>query len=193
MHSRNLRSGAACGTRRFTTVLLGPGPVWPLTPRPAAIILALVLAGLFASTIARATTSSGLTTTILAKSTFGEMDLNAHTLPADLWQARIQTMALSDLYVVDNKLASGGSTGWHSHPGPSLILVISGTVTNYLGDDPSCTPHVYTAGTGFVDAGGTSVHILRNQGSVQAETIAVQFLPKGAARRIEPDPGNCPF
>ena len=67
-------------------------------------------------------------------------------------------------------------------------------MTNYTSDDPSCTPHVYNAGSGFVDPGGHDEHILRNEGSVVAETIAVQFLPKGATRRIEePDPGNCHF
>jgi quercetin dioxygenase-like cupin family protein len=141
-----------------------------------------------------ATPSSGLTTTILAKSLFGQIDVKAHTTPADLWQARIKTHGLSDVYVVDNKLAPGGTTGWHSHPGPSLILVVAGTVTNYIGDDPTCTGHAYTVGTGFIDPGGADVHTLRNEGSIQAETIAVQLLPKDAVRRIDkPDPGNCHF
>ena len=142
-----------------------------------------------------ATPSSGLTTTILAKSLFDNMNINAHALdPKVKWRAMIQTHGQSDVYVVDNKLAPGGTTGWHSHPGPSLILVVAGTVTNYMSDDPSCMPHVYSAGSGFVDPGGDETHILRNEGSVQAETIAVQFLPKDAVRRIdEPAPGNCPF
>lgn len=142
-----------------------------------------------------ATPPSGLTTTILAQSAFDEIDVNAHTLPADVWQARLKTHGLSDVYVVDNKIAPGGTTGWHSHPGPSLILVVAGTVTNYTSDDPTCTPHVYTKGQGFIDSGGGDVHILRNESSsVPAETIAVQLLPKGAVRKIdEPAPGNCPF
>jgi hypothetical protein len=86
---------------------------------------------------ARATPSSGVTTTILAKSLFDEIHVNAH-----------------GLYVVDNKFAPAGTTGWHSHPGPSLILVVAGTVTNYEGDDPNCTPHAYSAGDGFLDPGG---------------------------------------
>jgi Cupin domain len=164
--------------------------------RPGVMMLACLLAGLVAigaSAVALATPST-VTTTILGKSLFDEIDFNAHTLPADLWQTRLKTQGLSDVYVVDNKLEPGASTGWHSHPGPSLILVVSGTVTNYMGDDPTCTPHVYTAGTGFDDVGGSDVHILRNEGSVPAETIAVQFLPKDAVRRIDkPDPGNCQF
>jgi hypothetical protein len=55
------------------------------------------------------------------------------------------------------------------------------------------TPHAYPAGTGFVDPGGADVHALRNEGSVPAETIAVQFLPKDAARKIDvlTAPANC--
>jgi hypothetical protein len=145
-------------------------------------------------------TPSTATTTILAKSRFADIDVNFRADPAGLWRSRIKTRGASDVYVVDNKLAPAtatspaGTTGWHSHPGPSLIEVVAGTVTNYEGDDPSCTPHVYAAGSGFVDAGGEDVHMLRNEGSVPAETIAVQLLPQDATRRIDaPDPGHCRF
>lgn len=139
-----------------------------------------------------ATPSSGLTTTILARSVFDRFELNGHSVPPGTWEARMKTRGLTDVYVVDNKLAPGGTTGWHSHPGPSLILVIAGAVTNYDSSAPGCAPHTYTAGTGFIDAGGQDVHTLRNNGSVQAETIAVQFLPKDAVRKIdEPEPTNC--
>ena len=70
----------------------------------------------------------------------------------------------------------------------------AGTVTDYEGNDPTCTPHVYTVGQGFVDEGGEHVHIIRNEGAVEARTYAVQLIPAGAARRIDmPAPGNCPF
>ena len=52
------------------------------------------------------------------------------------------------MYVQSNVWQPGGSTGWHTHPGHSLIIVTAGTVTAYEGDDPDCTPHVYTAGDG---------------------------------------------
>jgi hypothetical protein len=139
-----------------------------------------------------ATPQSGVTTTFFAnKIGFGEIDVHRHTIPAD-WQALIKTKGMSDGYVVDNVIKPGGTTGWHSHPGPSLIFVVRGEVTNYESDDPSCTGQVYSAGSGFVDAGGDDVHSLRNNGSVDAETIAVQILPSGAPRRIEADvPANC--
>jgi quercetin dioxygenase-like cupin family protein len=105
------------------------------------------------------------------------------------------------VYVVDNKFDPVNHTtgvvagsGWHSHPGPSLIFVIAGTVTNYSSADKKCTPHKYSAGQGFIDS-GKDVHNLRNEGDVLAETIAVQFLQNGApSRRIDAAaPGNCPF
>jgi quercetin dioxygenase-like cupin family protein len=161
-------------------------------------VLALLVGTLGAAVyggVALATPQSGVTTTILAKSTFGEIDLNAHTIPADTWQARLKTHGLTDAYVVDNKFAPGGTTGWHTHPGPSLIFVVAGTVSNYTSDDPSCTPQVYTAGQSFIDEGGGDVHIIRNESSTTAaETIAVQFLPQGSVRKTDaPAPGNCPF
>lgn len=162
-----------------------------------ALLAAVLGVGLYSSTVLA--TPSTVTTTILAKSRFADIDLKAHSNPASSWLAKLKTRGPSDVYVVDNKLAAatattpGGTTGWHSHPGPSLIQVVAGTVTNYDGDDPTCTPHVYTAGMGFVDAGGKDVHMLVNEGSLPAETIAVQLLPQDAVRRIDaPDPGNCP-
>ena len=142
-----------------------------------------------------ATPSTGYTSTTLAKAQFGELDSHLHSVPAD-WQEMIKTKGLSDLYVQSNIFAPGGSSGWHTHPGPSLVIVTQGTLTVYEGDDPSCTPHVYSAnGTNaFVDIGGGDVHLVRNQGAVEARTIAVQLIPSGAARRIDaPDPGNCSF
>jgi hypothetical protein len=67
-------------------------------------------------------------------------------------------------------------------------------VTEYEGGDASCTPHVYTAGMTLVDPGGDHVHIIRNEGSAVARTVAVQMIPAGAVRRIDvEDPGNCHF
>jgi hypothetical protein len=73
------------------------------------------------------------------------------------------------------------------------VIVKSGTATFYLGDDPTCTPHVVPAGSRFVDQGG-DVHVVRNEGSVDLVTVVASLIPAGAARRIdEPSPGNCPF
>jgi hypothetical protein len=150
---------------------------------------------------ALATTAEGYKTTLLAVGRFGEIDVVSY-LPngvkaggnEQLWQSLQKTKGSSDLYLQSNVWAPGGSTGWHSHPGHSLIIVTAGTVTDYEGHDPDCKPHVYTQGMGFADPGGDHVHILRNEGDVEAKTIAVQLIPAEAARRIDvADPGNCHF
>ena len=154
---------------------------------------AVGIAAVYAATVL-ATPSSGFTATTLAKGRFGEIDVKNYTLPADFWQARLKTQGESDLYVQSNVWVPGGTTGWHTHPGHSLIIVTAGTVTTYEGDDPGCTPHVYTPGMGFVDPGGGHVHLIRNEGTVEARTVAVQLVAADAVRRIDaPAPGNCPF
>jgi hypothetical protein len=71
------------------------------------------------------------------------------------------------------------------------VIVKSGTATFYLAADPTCTPHVVPAGSGFVDQ-GHDVHVVRNEGRVDLVTVVVSLVPAGFARRIdEPSPGNC--
>jgi len=158
-----------------------------------AVVVCLLGVAVYAGNVL-ATMGSGFTATTLASAQFGELDAKVHTVPANTWQAMLKTKGLSDLYVQSNVWTPGGTTGWHTHPGPSLIIVTAGSVTAYEGDDPSCTPHVFEKGTGFVDPGDGHVHVLRNEGAVEARTIAVQLIPTGATRRIDaPAPGNCPF
>jgi len=143
---------------------------------------------------ALATPSSGFVGSTLAVGRFDEIHVRNFSDPASLWQASLKTHGLSDVYVQTNVWAPGGTTGWHTHPGHSLIIVTAGAVTVYEGDDPSCTPHLYTQGMGFVDPGGDHVHAIRNEGSIEAGTIAVQMIPAGAGRRIDAaGPSSCPF
>lgn len=177
---------------------------WLLT-----LALAAIGAAVYGGTVL-ATSSSGFTGTTLAKATLGELDIKAKTdvdptTPGpQFWKAQLKTKGLTDLYVQQNTWDPGAcgspgcipSSGWHTHPGPSLVTVTQGTVTAYDGDDPTCTPHVYSAnGTNsFVDIGGGAVHIIRDESGAVAKTVVVQLVPAGAARRLDaPAPGNCPF
>jgi quercetin dioxygenase-like cupin family protein len=167
-----------------------------------ALAVALAVTALHVGNV-RATPAAGFTGTTLAQGRFGGIDVFNHlvtpTSPASkhrrkVWLSWQKTKGDSDLYVQNNVWAPGGSTGWHTHPGHSLIVVTAGTVTTYEGDDDDCTPHEYTTGMGFVDPGGDHVHLIRNEGTVEARTVAVQLIPAGATRRIDaPDPGHCTF
>jgi len=87
-----------------------------------------------------------------------------------------------------------GSTGWHKHPGPVYITVTSGQLTFYEFDDPTCSPHVYSKGQGFVDFG--SGHIGINQDPINsASDVTVAITSVGGVFRTELPAGNpnCSF
>ena len=148
------------------------------------------LAVLVITSTAQATPGMGVTSTVFAVGTFDHIE--AKTLSSN-WQARIETKGATDVHILENRIVPGGTFGWHSHPGPSIVVVKSGALTLYHGDDPTCTPHVIAAGSGFIDDGG-DVHVVRNEGTVDAVVYVTSLVPKGAARRIdEPSPGFCSF
>ena len=112
---------------------------------------------------------------------------------ADGYDVDLKSKDNTDILVTNLAIAPGGHSGWHSHPGPVLVVVKTGTVTLYHANDPSCTGTSYPAGTVFVEEGGV-VHIARNEGTVDETMVASSFLPAGAPGRIdEAAPGNCAF
>lgn len=163
--------------------------------------VALVWVAAHARTV-QATPSGGFVSTTLSLGRFDAFEVSNIEIPDNLWgnwRKKVwlslqKTTGASDLYVQSNVWQPGGSTGWHTHPGHSLITVTAGTLTAYDSDDPACTPHVYTQGMGLVDPGGDHVHLLRNEGSVTTSTITVQLIQAGATRRIDAaGPASCPF
>lgn len=153
----------------------------------AAVVGALVIGTLLAVT-ASATPGSGVTTVNIGTGRFVDIDTKVKTSE---WKAALTTKGASDLHVIQNTIIPGGTFGWHSHPGPSLVIVKAGTATFYLASDP-CTPHVVQTGEGFVDQGG-DVHVVKNEGSVDLVTVVASLIPADAVRRIdEPAPaGAC--
>jgi hypothetical protein len=157
---------------------------------------AIMVTALFHAGPAMATPPNGFTSTTIAKGQFAPFEASSFfiTDKGKLWFSLQKTKGTSDGYVLSNVWQPGGTTGWHTHLSHTLIIVTAGAVTQYESDDPSCTPHVYTAGMSFVDRGGSHVHIVRNEGTVEAQVIAVRLIPAGQPGRIDaPAPGNCPF
>jgi quercetin dioxygenase-like cupin family protein len=151
----------------------------------AAAVAALAFGG-----VVLATPASMVTTTSIATGTLSPVNLNVKT--GD-WMLGLRTKGDSNVIVTESVVAPGGSFGWHSHPGPSLVVVKSGTLSFYRGDDPTCTAVIYHAGDVFIDPGNV-VHIGRNEGSVDLDVITTRLIPAGAAARIDqPNPGNCAF
>jgi hypothetical protein len=170
----------------------------------AAVLTAAAVAALtYVGNVQATPQSPGFTPSTIARGLFeGDIEVTNHVLrefgdsspQKDLWLSLQRTKGPSELFVQSNVWLPGADTGWHSHPGHSLIIVTEGEVTTYDAHDPSCTPTKYGPGVGFVDAGGDHAHIIRNEGAVIARTVAVQLIPAGGTRRIDaPAPGTCPF
>jgi quercetin dioxygenase-like cupin family protein len=98
---------------------------------------------------------------------------------------------VADVRLVRFSVVPGGTFGWHRHGGPVWAIVTSGTLTIYSGDDPSCTPQLYGAGSAFLDP-GDHTHIGTNETSDPVEIYATFMLPEGGEPRLDaPDPGVC--
>jgi quercetin dioxygenase-like cupin family protein len=81
------------------------------------------------------------------------------------------------------------STGWHSHPGKTLVTVQSGTFTVY---HDNCDAMTYGPGDAFVEL-PSSVHVGRNETDGNVQLGVVYFdVPIGGSPRIDqPQPDGC--
>lgn len=158
--------------------------------------LALAAIVALSATVAMATPGSGIvSSTVFARASFADPIDIKFKVKGATGQEVIQVNNAQETVVQQIIIAPGGTTGWHSHPGPVVVLIKSGQMSFYDGDDPTCTVRTYSAGQAFVDSGQGHVHIARNEGSANLELWATYFdVPPGGAFRIDaPSPGNCSF
>jgi quercetin dioxygenase-like cupin family protein len=156
------------------------------------ILVAAVSSVLAGATLA--TPPSGIvSSTVLARAGFAD--------PVDIkfkvrgqHQEVIHVRNAQETVVQQIVIGPGGHTGWHSHPGPVVVLVKAGALTLYSSEDPTCTGRTYSAGQAFIDSGQGHVHIARNLSQSENIELWVTYfdVPPGGPFRIDaPDPGNC--
>jgi quercetin dioxygenase-like cupin family protein len=87
------------------------------------------------------------------------------------------------------KIAPGGTTGWHTHPGNTTVFVQGGVLTLYHAD---CASQSFQAGERFTQV-ANEVHVARNEGSVPLVFVAIYpAFPPGAPVRVDqPKPPTC--
>jgi len=156
---------------------------WKVTWAAAFVVCAISGVAL---RLAWATPGSGITRNpISGPALLDEVDTKSET---DDHETEFITKGPSDVYVTRNKIVPGGTSGWHSHLGPSIFSVIAGTLTVYDDCDDFQTGHDFPAGTALVvDAG--CVYKIENEGDADLEFSVVQIVPFGAPRVIdEPAP-----
>jgi quercetin dioxygenase-like cupin family protein len=93
-------------------------------------------------------------------------------------------------------IAPGGTLGWHSHPGPTVVTILRGTMSFYHAEH--CTEEIeYAPGDSFSNL-PDEIHMARNEGSEELVVYASYFVPAQtppvALRIDQPSPGlGCPL
>jgi quercetin dioxygenase-like cupin family protein len=148
-----------------------------------AFLVGLVTTGLLVSavTVASADPGSGFTNLLIGR---GQ---SSHFF--------IHQRKGNDVVTAQNTFAPGGFSGWHSHPGTTVVVVQSGEFTLFSERvrGGRCSVHTYSAGQVYLEQPGDEQNAVNN-GTVPA-VVAVTFfnVPHGGSNRIErTDPGNCP-
>jgi len=181
------------------------------------IVTLFVVAGLSAlATVALATPPTGLTSQLLGRG--AAQDELKVAVPTQVtvtqvkkfrvkgkWQTRrvkvtktvdralvsCSSGSACDIAAVRATLAPGGSTGWHSHPLPSLVIVKTGSLTMREAKSGQCPSRTFTAGQAFIHPAGP--HNFANSGPEQLEFLVTYFAPPAAVLLIDaPAPTECP-
>jgi quercetin dioxygenase-like cupin family protein len=140
----------------------------------SAVLLALVL--VLPLGRAGATPGSGVTSSIIAR---GTTDREIH----------IRAKQPSDLVFAQITLQPDGYTGWHTHRGPLLVVVESGTLTHY---DRHCHAEIYTAEEAFKEpAGRRHVHMGVNKAGTPVVLDVTYIAPSGGPLRNEAPAPEC--
>jgi hypothetical protein len=132
---------------------------------------------------------SGFTLTSDVRANVGDFHVQSKF---DGFDVELKSHDNTDIEVTTQTGAPNGSTGgWHSHPGPVLVLIKTGVATLYDADGLGCTKRTFATGSTFIE--GTNPHVLRNEGPDPLDIVAVFFVPAGKPRRIEQSvPAGCP-
>lgn len=82
----------------------------------------------------------------------------------------------------------GGNSGWHTHPGLTVVTVVGGSVVDHSGCD---APVAYTANQSFVEEPNTPGFVENASATVQAHVVATLIVPDGMAPRTNVEAPDC--
>jgi quercetin dioxygenase-like cupin family protein len=78
-------------------------------------------------------------------------------------RVKLQTKGQIEVAVQRIVAEPGATFGWHSHPGPTLVTVLTGTLTLYHAEDGTNGTN-YPAGTSFSNL-PPEIHLAKNKGA----------------------------
>ena len=188
--------------RRISLLHVADALIHAASPPRVFVAMLVVAAGAFACrdtttpkelsksapTGAAETMGVGFTSVLIARGNLGTFHMQSEFNGYDV---ELKSHDNTDVAVANIGIAAGGSSGWHSHPGPVLVVVKSGTITFYRADNPGCAADVYGPGTSFTEQGGLVANAT-NQGAEAVVAVATFLAPPLAALRIDAaKPDNC--
>jgi quercetin dioxygenase-like cupin family protein len=146
---------------------------WDFKKLSGFVALAVLALGLVGLGVARGQTS-GLQIVGLAQGFSAENNLNLHVKgPSDVLQSLLV-------------FQPGGDTGWHTHPGPVVVVLKTGALTEYHSN--GCVT-VHPAGSVFFETQG-EVHRAVNQTGGETQAYVTFISPTGVPPlNPVPDPG----
>lgn len=159
------------------------------------IVLAGLLAGAVGTAVGTPPTPNGVT----AETARGELidrPLDVTMGFGDGNRVKLKTRGRIEVAVQRIVAAPGATFGWHSHPGPTIVTVLRGTLTLYHAED--CTEGiVYGPGTSFSNL-PPEIHVAKNEGADELVIFASYFVPVSTPpvvlRIDQPSPGTeCPL
>ena len=126
---------------------------------------------------------SGFTPTILSTGTISrlvEVERNGITF---------KSQPNATVITQQGDFVAGGTSGWHTHPGLTVVTVVSGSVTNTNGCK---APATYVAGQSFVEPPDTPLVVQNASATDSARVITMLIVPAGKAARTNVDAPTCP-
>jgi quercetin dioxygenase-like cupin family protein len=99
----------------------------------------------------------------------------------------------TDVVVGRNVFDVGGWSGWHSHPGGAIVVVVQGQVTLYRSVGNHCDIRTYTAGQSFLERPSDIVNAANSSSGQTIVYATFPGVPAGGSPRIDrANPGTCP-
>jgi quercetin dioxygenase-like cupin family protein len=93
----------------------------------------------------------------------------------------------AQVIVQRGEFAMGGNTGWHTHPGLTVVTVTAGTLRYHDG----CSSHVYTVGQSFVETPNRPGMVENTSANATAQVFASLIVPAGMAPRTDVPAPDC--
>jgi quercetin dioxygenase-like cupin family protein len=125
--------------------------------------------------------ASGFLPTVLAKGTIPKAtEISANRID-------FSSPKNAQVIVQMGDFAKGGNTGWHTHPGLTVVTVKAGTVRYHDG----CKSTLYTAGQSFVETPNRPGMVENTSSDATAQVYATLIVPAGMLPRTDVPAPNC--